>query len=146
MNYISGDLLEQAKNNHFDVIIHGCNCFNTMGAGIAKAIKSEFPEAFEVDQKTKKGDREKLGTITVAQHGNLFIVNAYTQYEFSRTKKPFDYDAFHSCLRLIKGRFSGKRIGLPKIGAGLAGGDWVLIEKILKEELGNEDVTVVIKD
>jgi transcription antitermination factor NusA-like protein len=29
------------------------------------------------------------------------------------------------------------------IGAGLAGGDWNIIERIIQEELNGEDVTVV---
>ncbi len=38
---------------------------------------------------------------------------------------------------------SRARIGLPKIGAGLAGGDWPRIECIVDEELADCDVTVV---
>lgn len=34
-----GDLIERAENGDFDVIIQGCNCFHTMGAGIAKSIR-----------------------------------------------------------------------------------------------------------
>ena len=40
--------------------------------------------------------------------------------------------------------FSGKHIGLPKIGAGLAGGDWNIIKKIIQTELKDCKVTVVI--
>jgi O-acetyl-ADP-ribose deacetylase (regulator of RNase III) len=42
----------------------------------------------------------------------------------------------------MKQRFSGKH-GMPKIGAGLAGGDWELIESIIDEELSGESVTIV---
>lgn len=45
MNQITGDLLDLAEQGHFDVILHGCNCQCTMGAGIALAIKRRFPEA-----------------------------------------------------------------------------------------------------
>ena len=38
---------------------------------------------------------------------------------------------------------AGKRIGLPRIGAGLAGGDWPTIRAIVDEELAGEDVTLV---
>lgn len=31
LNIISGDLIDLAKNGNFDVIIHGHNCFCTMG-------------------------------------------------------------------------------------------------------------------
>lgn len=54
-----------------------------------------------------------------------------------------DYDAVRSCMRWIKERYSGLRIGLPKIGAGLAGGDWDRISRIVDEELDGEDVTLV---
>ena len=33
--------------------------------------------------------------------------------------------------------------GLPLIGAGLAGGDWTIIEKIIEEETRGEYVTIV---
>jgi O-acetyl-ADP-ribose deacetylase (regulator of RNase III) len=39
--------------------------------------------------------------------------------------------------------FAGKRIGYPKIGAGLAGGDWSIIEEIIDRELEGEDHTLV---
>ena len=36
------------------------------------------------------------------------------------------------------------KIGLPLIGAGIAGGSWDRIEKIIREELWGEDVTIVV--
>jgi O-acetyl-ADP-ribose deacetylase (regulator of RNase III) len=47
-------------------------------------------------------------------------------------------------MRKINHRFKGKHIGLPKIGAGLAGGDWDRIKKIIQSELTDCIVTVVI--
>ena len=37
-----------------------------MGAGIAKYIKQDFPEAFQADKKTKYADKQKLGTFSEA--------------------------------------------------------------------------------
>ena len=54
-----------------------------------------------------------------------------------------DYDALRSSLREMKNQFSGLLFGLPKIGAGLAGGDWDVIEAIIEEELEGERVIVV---
>ena len=62
MKDLQGDLLQLALAGHFDVIVHGCNCQCTMGAGIAKAIKLRFPLAFAADQATTAGDRGKFGT------------------------------------------------------------------------------------
>jgi len=48
-------------------------------------------------------------------------------------------------MRLIKIESTGQRIGYPKIGAGLAGGDWEIIAAIIiiEEELAGEDHTLV---
>jgi len=40
-------------------------------------------------------------------------------------------------------QFAGRRIGYPRIGAGLAGGDWQRIAAIIDEELAGEDHTLV---
>ena len=147
MKSVKGDLLSLAAGGTFDVLVHGCNCFNTMGAGIAKTIRDRFPAAYDADLKTVSGDREKLGTITTAtiqsDDHEFVIVNAYTQYDY-RGSKNADYEAIRSAFKVIRNDFKGQRIGYPLLGAGLAGGDWEVISKIIDEELAGEDHTVVI--
>ncbi|CUI06292.1 macro domain-containing protein [Massilia antarctica] len=143
MKTLSGDLLQLALDGTFDVIVHGCNCQCQMGKGIALSIKRMFPEAFAADQSTPKGDVSKLGTISVAEvnrHGrNFFIVNGYTQDHWRGVGNKADYAAIRLVMKAVKSRFPGKRIGYPKIGAGLAGGDWARIVPIIEEELDGED-------
>lgn len=147
MKVVQGDLITKAKDGHFDLIIHGCNCFCTMGAGIAKSIKTEFPDAYQADRCTVKGDRKKLGDYSSAviefPSYSLIVVNAYTQYDFKGRGVKADYSAIRSCMKKIKKEFTGKRIGIPKIGAGLAGGDWNVISEIIDSELSGETVTLV---
>jgi len=145
MKTIKGDLVELAKNGEFDVIAHGTNCFCTMGAGIAKSLRQEFPAVYKADLKTKKGDLNKLGTCCFVHIDNEFtIVNAYIQYDYGRDGKKVNYDAVRSCMKSIKKHFPNAKIGLPKIGAGLAGGDWNVISEIIEEELKGMDVTLVV--
>ena len=147
MKTIYGDLIHLANDGDFDIIVHGCNCFCTMGAGIAKVIKAAFPQAYEADLATPRGDRAKLGTCSFAEIERdgtpLIVVNAYTQFDWRGSGPKVDYDAVRSSMRWIKKHHTGKRIGLPKIGAGLAGGEWPTIAAILEEELGGENVTLV---
>ena len=147
MKIIQGNLITLAKQNYFDVIVHGCNCFCTMGAGIAKAIKQEFPEAYEADCQTPKGDKNKLGTISYAKIErdgiDLIVINGYTQFNYSGNGILVDYDAVASVFNLIKQQFSGQKIGYPQIGAGLAKGDWQIISSIIDRELEQEDSTLV---
>lgn len=147
MRKIKGDLIALAINGEFDLIIHGCNCFCTMGAGIAKTIKQKFPEAYKADLKTEKGNESKLGTISFAESetskGNLIVVNGYTQFNWRGNGNKADYEAIRKVFRTVKEKFSGLRIGYPAIGAGLAGGDWNIISDIINQELKGENHTFV---
>ena len=146
LKYVKGDLLQMALDGQFDVIGHGCNCFVNMGKGIAKGIKQKFPEAYRADRQTEKGDKSKLGTITCAEQHGIIVVNCYSQYGYGRMfggGPPVDYEAIRNCMKEIKERFSGKRIGLPLIGCGLAGGDWDIVSEIIATELADENVTIV---
>ena len=155
MKVIKGNLVQLALEGKFDVIVHGCNCFCTMGAGIAKTIKEFFPEAYEADLHTTKGDREKLGGYSYATYTQelstganniLTIINAYTQYDYKSKGVRVDYSALENVMMTIRGRYRRKRIGFPKIGAGLAKGDWGKISEIIDRTLEGVDHTLVEYD
>lgn len=159
-NEITGDLIELALQGKFDVIAHGCNCFCTMGAGIAPKIA----EIFECDKYSLenplffKGDINKLGVIEHQNyckftsekiiHPKVTVVNAYTQYYAGQNSPgcniPLDYSALELCMRKINHVFAEKHIGLPKIGCGLAGGQWEIVKGIIQKELSDCKVTIVI--
>ena len=144
IKYIDGDIVRDS--DQFDVIAHGCNCFCTMGAGLAPQIKHKFPEAYDVDCATISGDRNKLGTISHTLHTTPIVVNIYSQYDYKGRrigKMDLDYSALRSGLKAMREKFTGKKFGLPRIGSDLAGGDWNIIERIIQEELNGEDVTIV---
>ena len=147
MRYLKGDLIQLALSGKFDLIIHGCNCFCKMGAGIARQIRDTFPQAYLTDLETKPGDKSKLGKFSQADirinEKALTIINGYTQYHYSGPNVLADYDAIKSLFYQIKLGFSGKRIGYPRIGAGLARGDWKKISRIIDSQLEGENHTLV---
>jgi O-acetyl-ADP-ribose deacetylase (regulator of RNase III) len=166
---IQGDLISLAKRGEFDVITHGCNCFCRMGSGIAPLMAAAFGcDTFPMENpKTHEGMHNKLGAIdfqtrmittsgsvlTIAEGSKhcdmtdhpLHVVNSYTQYHYGhKYGAPLDYDALALCLKKINFQFKGAHIGLPKIGCGLAGGDWSIVKEMILTYLKNMDVTVVI--
>lgn len=145
---VKGNLITLALGGHFDIIVHGCNCFCTMEAGIAKTIQQEFPEALNADMQTTSGDREKLGNFssaTVTRGGNtITIINGYTQFAYHGRQVLADYKAITRLFARLKKTYPGKRFGYPKIGAGLAGGNWTKISEIINRELHGEDHTLVL--
>lgn len=168
---VEGDLIRLTLEGNFDVITHGCNCFQTMTAGIAPQMEIAFG-ALERDKLFWNNCQENYN---VFQHvdllGNinwwqpykdlefprencppkLIVINSYTQYNFGSNHKnddikPLDYEALTLCMRKINKTFKGKHIGLPLIGCGLAGGNWFVVKQIIRSELKDMDVTVVHYD
>lgn len=137
IEYVNGDLFKSDCN----VIGHGCNCFNSFGAGIALQMMKQHVPAWLVDQATLKGDVSKLGGLTMAidttSSPSRVIFNLYTQYSFSRSKVSADYSAIRRSLTAMKKYvdrdFADCKLGLPKIGAGLAMGDWETIAAIIAD-------------
>ncbi|WP_170417022.1 macro domain-containing protein [Ruegeria atlantica] len=148
MPTLKGDLIQLALDGEFDVIVHGCNCFHAMGAGIARIIAAEFPDALEADKRTEHGDRSKLGSISTAEitrgTTKFVVVNAYTQFHWEGPGRLVEYDAISGCFSTIARAFPTSRIGYPMIGAGLAGGDWTEISQRIDAALMGMDHTLVI--
>lgn len=141
MKMVQGNILDLAEAGEFDIVVQGCNCFNTMGGGIAREIRERYPEVAGADLETIRGDYNKLGTWTEGyawfnerainpdghpddfDADNFIIINAYTQYDMSTGEDVFEYTAFELILQKLLHEYGRKRIGFPRIGMGLAGGD-----------------------
>lgn len=124
LKYTKGNLIDLAEQGQFDVIVQGCNCFCTMGAGLAREIRKRYPEAYQADLDTEPGDMFKLGRWTSVHTGQFIIVNAYTQYGMANSGEDvFEYEAFAVILKLLAYAYPSRNFGLPYIGMGLAGGD-----------------------
>ncbi len=149
MKTVKGDLIKLALQGEFDVIVHGCNCFRNMGAGIARQIAKMFPEALSADKATTCGAFNKLGTYSVAhviiEDRELIIINAYTQYKYGKGLQA-DYKAIEKVFKEIAKDFPDYTIGIPKIGAGLAGGDWNTIKGIIESMSNASNITYVEYD
>lgn len=143
---INGNLIELFQQKQFDLIIQQCNCFNTMGAGIARIIGDHYPEAEAADKATVLGDINKLGTYECVETKDGIIVNLYGQYNFGfgYGKTPTSYLALETALKQIAKQFQGKRIGTYQLGCNRGGADWSLVKPLIAKTIshGNE-VSVV---
>ena len=136
LNHTKGNLLDLAERGKFDVIVHGANCFNSMGSGIAKEIRERYPDAYEADTRYDaqigiNWRYMKLGNYSATDvfvgAGKFKIINAYTQYSMNKQgqefKDHFEYDSFKVILQKLLHFYGNYDFGFPWIGMGLAGGD-----------------------
>jgi O-acetyl-ADP-ribose deacetylase (regulator of RNase III) len=141
LKHTKGNLLDLAEQGKFDIIVHGCNCQNVMGSGIAKEIKERCPDAWNADvEATSKFPKPilKLGNVSmgrrVGKNGAYGIINAYTQlHYYPRGIDHFEYESFSMILRKLSVIGPKFRYGFPYIGMGLAGGDKEKILTILED-------------
>lgn len=157
VDVVEGDLVKLALKGKYDAIVHGCNCHHKMNSGIARTIREVFPEAYEADcAQTIKSDRSKLGSYSHANiqyeykrgdgeimHDMLTIINAYTQFDYGTDKMNVDYDAIRKVFTKINEDYADMNIGIPMIGAGLAGGDWNIISSIINKVTPKLDIHLV---
>ena len=134
-----GNVIHMAESGQFDVLVHGCNCMNIMGAGVARQIRNVFPGVYDADKAYTTKSRDMLGTyssVSVPLFGQfgktITIVNAYTQFAPGGGEDVFEYVAFAAVLERLHEAFPDKIIGMPAIGCGLAGGDKERILNIIR--------------
>lgn len=146
--YKIGDLMDATE----PVIVHGCNARGVMGSGVAKAIRERYPEAYQEYRKHFETSGLELGEIVTAWSGDRYIGNAITQADFGRDGRRYvSYDAIsmvfwklNDSLPWFRSTF-GERpayVAIPRIGAGLGGGDWSEIAARIDAETPDMDVVV----
>lgn len=137
IEYKKGDLLDVTEG----VIVHGCNMLGVMGAGVAKAISEKYPDCYARYKLALEDpwQKPKLGTIIwwIDKTEKLFIANGLTQETCGGDSsiRYANYVAIANVFRLVMSSNTGYEsdIHFPKIGAGLANGDWNIIEQIIND-------------
>lgn len=142
-----GDILDALEKNEIDVLVHGCNCDGGFGRGIAGQIRKKWPSVARYYEDCFRLDFCILGNIDYVFFDNnrTYIVNAYTQQNYGPVDKgPYvSYEAIRSIAQKVFYGFPDKKIGFPRIGAGLAGGNWEIIQNIIIEEAEYAEANVV---
>lgn len=140
--YKNGDILNATEN----IIAHQANCIGKMGAGLALAIKRKYPKCHNpyVSICNKLGSN-LLGTIQMLEvDSNKYVCNLFGQNEIYG-KKPTNYRALESSFNLLYdyAKTNLLTVAIPyKIGCGLGGGDWTIVENIIREIFNDYDIVV----
>lgn len=147
ISYIHGDLFTTPDQ----VIVHGCNAAGVMGSGVARIVKEKYPKAYkDYYMFCTKGlsMEEVMGhNVFSKQPDGKFIVNSITQPSYGRGLgiRFCSYDAIDDCMKRLVMECEDRgivSISMPKIGAGLGGGSWDVIEKIIETHFNGSGINV----
>lgn len=145
INYFEGDIFESEA----DVICHQVNCQGVFGRGMAGQVKKLFPEVEKSYKILTKQWTEETGGKTssllgrvsaqpVEKDGRWFLIaNLFGQDDYGKAKVYTDYEALENAMGEIREflvvRGSKESVAFPKgIGCGFGGGDWEVVEAIIK--------------
>lgn len=143
---IIGDLVNEA--GRYDVVLHGCNCQNIMGSGVARYLRSKYPKIYDADTEAFRNGKVALGNYSkwYNEDINTVFINAYTQFNMRGRYKgvpDVDYTAIEKVLKKINLEYKGLTIGMPLIGCGLAGGNWKIVKNTIQNTLVDVNANIV---
>ena len=154
IKYIKGDATKPIGEG-LKIIVHCCNNEGKWGAGFVLALSKKWKSPEEKYRSWSKGWTAippfKLGEVLfVKVEKDIFVANMVGQdgVGIKNGISPIRYDAINECLKKISdGCLEAKAsVHCPRFGAGLAGGKWGEIEKLIIKNLSEKDVQVTVYD
>jgi len=154
ISYVQGNILDWSGK--VDVIGHQVNCFGIMGGGLALQIKNKWPSVFNAYTNFIEGrlyagtlTRESLlGQCQLVPTGSCFVANLFGQYDCKPGKRQTDYTALKLSLTTLKREMLHRglnSVAFPaRLGCGLAGGDWGVVQTIIKSVFAGTKINVGI--
>jgi len=148
IKYVKGDVFQSGA----DIIAHGVNSRGAFGSGVAGVIARNHPHARDryLDKFQKEGwELGEVQFVSCAERINsteyIWIANCNTQDDYGYQGACLaDYPAIRQCMIKVR-RFAvdnGFTIAMPKIGCGLAGGNWETVKAIMEEVFKDYEATV----
>lgn len=152
IEYIKGDATSpQGSENK--IIVHVCNDIGGWGKGFVMAISKRWKKPETQYREWFKSKKEfELGKVQLVQvEEDLWVANLIGQHKINKDENgeaPIRYNAIEEGLKTVSefAKTNNASIHMPRIGCGLAGGKWEMIEPIILKTLSNKNVEVVVYD
>ena len=152
IQYTKGDATApQSEDNK--IIVHICNDIGGWGKGFVMAISKRWkkPEN-QYREWFKSKDGFELGKVQFVQvEEDLWVANLIGQHKINKDENgnaPIRYDAIEDGLKEVASfaKENNAYIHMPRIGCGLAGGKWEMIEPIILKTLSENNIEVTVYD
>jgi len=153
IKYLKGDATcPQAKG--VKIICDVCNDAGGWGKGFVLALSKRWDEPEESYRAWYASGREAgfaLGAVQFVQvEPYVWVANLVGQRgtKTGSSGPPVRYDAIAAGLRMVAEKALELRasVHMPRIGCGLAGGDWAKVEPLVLEHLCGRGVSVTVYD
>ncbi len=153
LRYVVGDATSPDGGDD-RIIVHVCNDIGGWGRGFVLALSARWPEpeaSYLQWYAARSTNDFALGAIQlVPVEPSVWVANLIGQRDVvaGPDGPPVRYDAIEKGLNLLTtaAKDGGASVHMPRIGSGLAGGDWEVIEGIVNRTLVAGGVSVTVYD
>lgn len=156
VTYVKGDATKPQGDGP-KIIAHVCNDIGGWGAGFVLALNKMSPkpqQAYRTTFKYRRTPFLPLGTMEMVnvENGKLYVANMVAQHGTvsQLNPKPISYIALEASLKQVAEWIDDweptATVHMPRIGCGLAGGNWDVVESIINRTLTLRDIDVTVYD
>ncbi|BCJ40799.1 Appr-1-p processing protein [Actinoplanes ianthinogenes] len=165
VSYVEGDATAPLGDGP-RIIAHVCNDIGAWGRGIVRTISRRWPEPereFRRWHAAGQADRPfRLGAVQLVPVApDLWVANMVGQHGIVterglRTATGYDpaagppvrYEAIRECLTTLVTHATthDASVHMPRIGCGLAGGDWAEVEPLIRTTLSEAGIPTTVYD
>ena len=137
--YKQGNLFD----SNVDALVQGCNTQGIMSAGIAVEFKKRFPDMYESYRQLCNNEMFILGSGQFYENPTTpHVINLATQESGGAHIRYIKHS-----LKWIDEKHKEwgiESIAMPRIGCGLGGLDWEIVQSIIERRLGNSELRVEV--
>src|SRR5579859_2526666 len=127
-----------------DARVNTVNCEGVMGAGVALAFKTRYPEMFNDYAAACRENRIRPGVLHVWKRPGEWVINFPTKRAWRDESRYEDIQSGLEALRgylLSQGQIS---LALPALGCGHGGLDWSRVSVMIENSLGDLDARILV--
>ena len=151
---VAGDAT-QPQGEGTKILVHVCNDLGKWGKGFVLAVSRRWKEPerlYKLWAEGKTDQKFKLGEVQFVQvQEDLWVANLIGQHGIrthnsKASVPPIRHDAIRQGLQKVADFAVEKEasVHMPRIGAGLAGGDWQKISELIEETLVQNGLEVTV--
>lgn len=141
-------MIEFTKGDMFDVPVdvrvNTVNCEGVMGAGVALAFKTRYPDMFNDYVEACRKGKVSPGVLHIWKKPGEWIINFPTKRGWRDESRYEDILSGLEALRGYVARQGPISLALPALGCGHGGLDWSRVSVMIENNLANLDARILV--
>lgn len=149
IEYLKGNALNPVGEGK-KIIVHCCNDVGGWGSGFVVAISKKWQQP-EREYRSLATSKRKLGNVQlIPVENDIMVANIIGQHDIKKNDynvPPIRYEAIEVGLKKVSdfAKSTGASIHSPRIGCGLSGGKWSIMEKVFESAI-DSSINVYVYD